>query len=142
MNGGYKQVLSVDEAAVAEALGMMARTHEGLEEPHGLAAALGGLALGEAPGASQTWNVDAFVAGLTAACPELSWPTVLAKLDHDGFIVPNQKAFLLIAKAYRSATTEPPPLQVGCRGCSKAGLLGLQAVAASSTRSTTQQACS
>ena len=67
---------------------MMARTHAGLDDPHGtqasLAAALGGLALGpadEPPAGApqQTWNADVVVDALAAAVrsrPATAWTSV------------------------------------------------------------------
>ncbi|KAK9843414.1 hypothetical protein WJX81_000935 [Elliptochloris bilobata] len=99
---------------------MMARTHAGLDDPHGtqasLAAALGGLALGPADeppaGApSQTWNADAVVDALAAAAPSLNWREVAERLDSPGFDLPDGAAFMLLVKAWRrGARGEPFPL--------------------------------
>lgn len=68
----------VDEVAVAEVVGMVARTHSGLDDPSGtqasLAAALGSMSL--ADGKGQTWNVDVIVDVLKNKAPSLDWPKV------------------------------------------------------------------
>ena len=115
----------LDEAAVAEVLAMMARTHAGLDDPHGtqasLAAALGGLALGPADdppaGApTQTWNADAVVDALGAAAPGLDWLQVAERLDCAAFDLPDGAAFVLLVGAWRrGARGEPFPLGAALR---------------------------
>lgn len=110
----------VDEDTVAEVLAMMARTHAGLDDPHGtqasLAAALGDLALGPAddPPAGapqQTWNADAVVDALAAAAPSLDWREVAQRMDVPGLDLPDGAAFVLLIKAWqRGARGEPFPL--------------------------------
>lgn len=69
----------VGEAAVAEVVGMVARTHSGLDDPSGtqasLAAALGAMALADAPN-GQSWNVDVIVDVLKKKAPGLDWQKV------------------------------------------------------------------
>jgi len=98
----------LDEATVAEVLAMMARTHAGLDDPHGaqasLAAALGGLALGpadEPPAGApqQTWNAEAVVGALAAAAPGLNWREVAERLDCPGFDLPDGAAFVMLMQA-------------------------------------------
>lgn len=68
----------VDELAVAEVMGMVARTHSGLEDPSGtqasLAAALGAMNLVDAK--AQTWDVGVIVDVLRKRSPSLDWPKV------------------------------------------------------------------
>ena len=131
----------LDEAAVAEALGLMARTVRGLDggaDGPGLAATLAAvLADGGAPAAplgepgAATWNVGAVVDALKARAPGLSWGRVAEALDHDGFLVPEPAGLGVLTAAFRRATGESLPLAalVGRPWANAAGQLSLLAAA-------------
>jgi CCR4-NOT transcription complex subunit 1 len=129
----------VDEPAVAEALGLMARTVRGLEpDGLGLSATLAAvLAEGGAPAAplgeagSATWNVGVVVDVIRAAAPALAWRRVAELLDRDGFIVPEPAGLGILTTALRRATGESLPISalVGRVWGNAAGQLSLLAAA-------------
>ena len=57
-----------------------------------------------------TWNTDEIVDAVLETRPGLSWPGAMGFLDHDGFLVTDQTAFLLLISMYRRATSEPFPI--------------------------------
>ncbi len=97
--------------AVAAALGLMARTREGLaprreDAPAALASALGGLSLDGSP----SWQPEALVDAIKAHAPDLDWSVVAASLDQPDFSVPDAAALQLLAAAFRRAGRDGFPL--------------------------------
>jgi hypothetical protein len=129
----------LDEASVAEALGLMARTVRGLEpDGLGLSATLAAvLAEGGTPSAplgeagSATWNVSVVVDVIKGRAPGLSWRGVAEALDHEGFLVPEPAGLGILTTAFRRATGESLPISalVGRRWANTAGQLSLLAAA-------------
>lgn len=134
----------IDEATVAEVLGLIAATHRGLDpDALGLAEAMrAALSLdgsssssSAGDGGASSWNVAVIMDGIkAAAAPGLSWTRVADALDHDGFLVPDAAGFAALMTAWRRGTSEPFPLQaiagrVWTHGAGQLSLL-VQAVAA------------
>jgi CCR4-NOT transcription complex subunit 1 len=129
----------LDEATVAEALGLMARTVRGLEpDGLGLAATLAAvLSEGGAPppplgeAGSSAWNVGVVIDVLKARAPGLSWRRVAECLDHEGFLVPEPAGLGILTTAFRRATGEGLPVAplVGRLWNNTAGQLSLLAAA-------------
>lgn len=114
-----KQFTEFDEQAVAEVLGLMARTVRGLEpDSLGLAGTLNSVfdttassSGHNSQGDSGTgWNYAAVVDAFKSRAPDLSWARVIECLDYEGFTVPDGQGFILLISAYRRATTDPFPL--------------------------------
>lgn len=78
------------EQAVAEVLGMVARTStEG----------------------APAWNAGVLVEGLKAANPALDWQRVAEALDTPGFATPDASSLAALMSAWRHATPDPFPLR-------------------------------
>lgn len=96
----------LNPAAVAAALGLMARTREGFtpsrrgESPPELASALGGLSL---DGASSAWQPEALVDAVKFRAPGLDWAAVAEALDQPDFNVPDQAALQILMSAFKRA---------------------------------------
>lgn len=128
----------IDEATVAEALGLMARTVRGLESDSlGLSATLAAVLADGAPPAplgeagSATWNVAVVVDVIKARSPGLVWRRVAEDLDFDGFLVPEPAGLGILTTAFRRATGEslPIPALVGRLWGNTTGQLSLLAAA-------------
>ena len=65
--------------------------------------------------------------------PGLSWPGAMGFLDHGGFFIPDQTAFLVLLGMYRRATAEPFPIGAVAGGlwAHSAGQLSFLRLAAS-----------
>lgn len=103
------------ESAVAVALGVMVRTREDLASDGAIVNSpfdqrdTPPAVEGEGP---STWNVEIFVATVQKLYPNLKWPLVFQLLDHPGFFIPDAEAFLMLMKAFRSASEGPFPISV------------------------------
>lgn len=109
-----KQVPGVNEAAVADLFGMMARTHATLADSPStqtsIASALGALGLASAS-STQHWDVDVAVKALKASYPNLQWQSIPDYFDQPSFSLPDQAAFNTLITAYNSGSKEAFPLQ-------------------------------
>lgn len=142
----YKAVLglvpapSLTPQAVAEVLGLMARTHRGLDSDSSALTASLGWALSAARLSpadlhqQTTWNTAVVVDGIKAAAPGLNWQQVAECLDYEGFLLPDAPGLRVLMMAYKRATPEPFPLKalLGRVWANSAGQLSFltQAVAA------------
>lgn len=102
------------ESNVAQIIGMVARTHTGLEDSHGaygtFCVAFSGSAPAESMG-STTWNVDVLIESIKDLAPGINWGTVVDNFDHEGFYLSDQKAFNLLMEIYGKACKDPFPLE-------------------------------
>jgi CCR4-NOT transcription complex subunit 1 len=81
------------EHAVAEVLGMIARTSKGIQ-----------------PNTPPAWNVDIIIDALKAANPAIDWRHVAELLDQPEFDVPDNAALETLMQAWQHATTDPFPI--------------------------------
>jgi CCR4-NOT transcription complex subunit 1 len=111
---------SINESEIARVLGMLARTHTGLDDE--LSSVLAGSFLpmtlsdnikDDDDGAVATgWNVPVLSQVLASRFPMLDWQKVAKELDHDGFHLPDQRALNIVLTAYRGASKQPFPISV------------------------------
>lgn len=90
----FQQFPDLKEEDFAHLLGMMAKSHlqpssENNEEEK------------ESP---KPWNVGNFVDISKEIYPNLSWPQVIMKLDHPGFLLYDPRGLVLIMSIYKRAT--------------------------------------
>lgn len=107
------QIPVLNEKDVAEVLSLIVRTMNGMSEHFGMQSALNVVANGlpaSSDSVATTWNMKVVIDVLKELLPALSWPKVVEELDHEGFVVPDQSAFMLLVSAYKRATVEPFPV--------------------------------
>ncbi|XP_015889443.2 uncharacterized protein LOC107424219 isoform X1 [Ziziphus jujuba] len=116
-----KEILSLflplTEITISKILGTIACTHTGLEDNQNTLSTFG-LALGcstltDLP-ALNTWNVDVLVDTINQLAPGTNWIRVIENMDHEGFYIPNQEAFLNFMSIYKRVCQEPFPLHSIC----------------------------
>eukprot|EP00898_Chlorokybus_atmophyticus_P005844 jgi/Chlat1/6260/Chrsp44S05774 len=111
--------LVVNEKEVARLLGMMARTHTGLEDSQGVHLAfctvLGALAVstGET-GTPSSWNLEVVASALQQLAPNLNWVDTICHLDYEGFYLPDLKGLALIVSMFEKCATETFPVHAVC----------------------------
>lgn len=94
---------------VARIIGMMSRTHTGLDESAMLHTFSKNSTWNAKPGL-KTWNVNVFVDTVKELYPKLNWQTVIQSLDHPEFQLNDSRGFGLILAAYRRASKAPFPV--------------------------------
>ncbi len=95
---------------VSRIIGMMSRTHTGLEESAMLHTFTKNSTWSARPGL-KTWNINVFVDTLKEMYPKLSWQAVIQGLDHPEFQLYDNRGFGLILAVYRRATKAPFPVE-------------------------------
>jgi CCR4-NOT transcription complex subunit 1 len=112
---------SINESEIARVLGMLARTHTGLDDE--LSSVLAGSFLpmtlgdnikddGEDGAVATGWNVPVLSQVLASRFSSLDWQNVAKELDHDGFHLPDQRALNIVLTCYRAASKQPFPIGV------------------------------
>ncbi|KAF5204452.1 Ccr4-not transcription complex subunit [Thalictrum thalictroides] len=109
--------LPLTEVTLARLLGTIASTHVGLEDGQNMystfCAALGSSSSVDAT-FLDSWNVDVLVDSIKQLAPDTNWACVMENMDHEGFYIPNEKAFSFFMSVYASACKEPFPLHSIC----------------------------
>ncbi|GAA0150692.1 mRNA polyadenylation factor [Lithospermum erythrorhizon] len=116
-----KEILSLflplTELTVAKIISTVARTYTGLEGNQNMfstfRSALGTPNVPDLP-AVNSWNAGVLVEAIKQLAPATNWTAVVEKLDHEGFCIPNEEAFLFFMSVYRRACQEPFPLHAIC----------------------------
>ncbi|CAM6014740.1 unnamed protein product [Sphagnum balticum] len=108
---------SLTDFDVAQIVGMVARTYKGLEDLQGshdtfCTAFCSGEQLSSVW--LTTWDVDVLLEAINQLAPSVSWRSVMENLDHEGFSLPDQKAFSLLLTIYYKACQDPFPLEAVC----------------------------
>eukprot|EP01102_Stenamoeba_stenopodia_P006983 TRINITY_DN1952_c0_g1_i4.p1 TRINITY_DN1952_c0_g1~~TRINITY_DN1952_c0_g1_i4.p1 ORF type:complete len:1011 (-),score=209.50 TRINITY_DN1952_c0_g1_i4:491-3523(-) len=104
------------ESDVAMILGVMAKTHTGIEE--NLTLQSFGSAEGWGNGANDskqqpsTWNINAFCDAVKEMFPKINWTTVISKLDYPGFHLVDQKGLVLIVSVFKKMSKDPFPIEI------------------------------
>lgn len=107
--GVTRRCPAIDEQAVAEVLGVLARTHTGLSADQlGGFVGLGGS--GPDAAASQ-WNYSVVIEVVKSLKPDLNWHAVAERFDHEGFLVPDAPGFALLSAAYKRGAGEQVPVK-------------------------------
>ncbi|KAK3001360.1 hypothetical protein RJ639_021139, partial [Escallonia herrerae] len=116
-----KEVLSLfsplTEATVSRVLATLAHTHRSLDDNENLfmtfCSAVGISAASEALSAG-SWNANVFADSIKQLAPEINWILVMENLDHKGFYLPNEEAFIYLMSVYAHACQDPFPLHAIC----------------------------
>mgnify|MGYP007048722634 CR=1 FL=1 len=114
---GYHFTASVDEcraallqlggrevyaATVAKVIGVMVRTHTGLDDSSTLPLAPEANNLWEKEHkADKTWNVEVFIKSVHELQTTLNWKEIIYELDHNGFCVKDRAGLVLLMKALK-----------------------------------------
>ena len=90
-------------ATVARIVGVMARTHTGLDDSTTLQNmnATGTSLWDKDKNEPKTWNVEVFIKVVHEMQPTLHWKEIVYELDHVGFIVKDRQGLILIVKALK-----------------------------------------
>lgn len=108
---------SLHEGNIARIIAMVARTYTGLEDSHGTFGTFWGAFSGSAFEDGSwpiTWNAEVLVESIKDVAPGLDWGLVVDNLDHEGFYLPDQKAFNLLMGIYGMACKDPFPIEKVC----------------------------
>ncbi|XP_057532309.1 uncharacterized protein LOC130810318 isoform X1 [Amaranthus tricolor] len=116
-----KELLSLfmplTEATIARILGIVVRTHAGLEDNattfSSFLSAIGSSPLSDIPCPS-SWDVSILVETIKQLAPETNWVGVMENLDHVGFYIPNENAFSFFIAIYKHACQDSFPLNAIC----------------------------
>ncbi|KAJ0736881.1 putative CCR4-Not complex component, Not1, MIF4G-like domain superfamily [Helianthus annuus] len=116
-----KDVLSsfspLTETTVARILGTIIRSDAGLPDHENafstFFSAIGRGTLSDMPSLN-SWNTDVLIESIKQLAPGISWIAVIENLDHEGFYVPDEAAFLLLISCYKRASQDPFPLAAVC----------------------------
>ncbi|KMT00009.1 hypothetical protein BVRB_1g018420 isoform D [Beta vulgaris subsp. vulgaris] len=116
-----KEILSLfmplTEATIARILGIVVRTHAGLEDNtttfSSFLSAIGSNPLADLPYLS-SWDVNILVETIQLLAPETNWVEVMENLDHEGFHIPNENAFAFFMTIYKHACQDSFPLHAIC----------------------------
>ena len=106
---------AMDERELARLVGVLARTHSSLDVAKcGQTLASLAAAVGIAPPTqtATSWNYENAVDALREASPKLNWSNAMAQLDHEGFGVPDGRAFEAIARMFSRAVKDKEPFPV------------------------------
>ncbi|CAA0842704.1 transcription regulators [Striga hermonthica] len=109
--------LPLSDATIAKILGTIARTYTGLDDSQNVFAAFRSALGGNNdldPPSLTSWNVEVLVESIKQLTPGVNWISVMEKLDHEGFYIPNEAAFSLFMSVYRHACQDPFPLHAIC----------------------------
>ena len=114
---GYHFTASVDEcraallqlggrevyaATVAKVIGVMVRTHTGLDDNSALPLAPdSGSMWDKEHKTDKTWNVEVFIKSVHELQTTLNWKEIIYELDHGGFCVKDRAGLILLMKALK-----------------------------------------
>ncbi|KAD3069237.1 hypothetical protein R6Q59_016720 [Mikania micrantha] len=105
------------EVTVARILGTVIRSDASFQDHENafytFYSALGRGTLSDMP-PPNSWNTDVLIESIKQLAPGISWTTVIENLDHEGFYVPDEAAFLLLISCYKHASQDPFPLAAVC----------------------------
>ncbi|XP_024528197.1 CCR4-NOT transcription complex subunit 1 isoform X1 [Selaginella moellendorffii] len=111
--------LPLNEKDVAQIIGLVSRTHLGVEDVHGAYATVFSVLcdspsyVGDSPWLS-TWNQDVLIDTLKELAPALDWRLVIENLDHEGFFVPDQQALSVLMSFFTRNSQDTFPIQAVC----------------------------
>ncbi|KNA22767.1 hypothetical protein SOVF_031520 isoform A [Spinacia oleracea] len=116
-----KEILSLfmplTEASIARILGIVVRSHAGLEENtstfSSFLSAIGSNPLSDLPFLS-SWDVNVLVETIKQLAAETNWVGVMENLDHEGFYIPNENAFTFFMTIFKHACQDSFPLHAIC----------------------------
>lgn len=113
------QLPPLHENSVAQIAGMMSRTHSDLDDTsgayHSWCAAMSGT-VPQTENSPTTWNVEATVEAIKELAPAVSWVEAMKCLDHEGFLLPDPKSFIVLINMFSLATQDPFPIEAICSG--------------------------
>lgn len=90
-------------ATVARIIGIMVRTHTGLDDSATLQNmnATGTSLWDKDKSEPKTWNVDVFIKAVHELQPTLHWKEIIYELDHPGFIVKDRQGLIMLMKSLK-----------------------------------------
>ena len=89
-------------ATVAKVIGVMVRTHTGLDDNSTLPIAPDTNSLWEKEHKNdKTWNVEVFIKAVHELQTTLNWKEIIYELDHTGFCVKDRAGLILLMKALK-----------------------------------------
>ena len=115
---------AMDETELAKLVATLARSHSSLDAAAGaeaLAALASATGIGAPPAsaaAATTWNYDNAVDAIRERFPGIDWKAAMSHLDHEGFALPDARAFEALMRMFARATAdaEPFPIAAVCSG--------------------------
>ena len=86
---------------VARIIGVMVRTHTGLDDPTTLKNmnATGTSFWDKDKSGPKSWNVEVFIKAVHELQPTLHWKEIIYELDHPGFVVKDRMGLALLCKS-------------------------------------------
>lgn len=93
--------------SVARVIGVMCRTHTGLEDslnlqtPNSFWPNSNPELKDKVSNGQASWNVEIFVQALKEVAPNLQWNNVIAELDHSNFVIKDRQGLILLFTALR-----------------------------------------
>jgi CCR4-NOT transcription complex subunit 1 len=110
----------LDDIGLAKVIGMIARTHTGLDSGKGgdnlvaLAKSAGIAAPSAEALQTSTWNVSVVVDAVSQCYKDLNWESALERLDQPEFGCPDARAFEIMCEMYSKATGKSFPARALC----------------------------
>ena len=98
------------EVEIARIIGMMSRTHTGLEE-NGEMYSFNNNSNWSSRIGMKTWNINVFVDTIKEVYSKVNWTTIIANLDHPEFQLYDSRGFGLIVSMYKRATKNAFPVE-------------------------------
>ena len=94
----------ISAATVARIIGVMVRTHTGLEDPatlQNLNATGTSIWDKKDPEAPKTWNMEVFIKAVHELHPTLNWKEIIDELDHPGFVIKDRIGLIYLINALK-----------------------------------------
>lgn len=94
----------IHAATVARIIGVMVRTHTGLDDPTTLQNMNAtGTSLWDKDKVNEpkTWNMDVFIKAVHELQPTLHWKEIIYELDHPGFLIKDRMGLILLINALK-----------------------------------------
>lgn len=116
-----KEILSffmpLNEVTVSKLISTIARSRVGLDDSQNVYSSFCSVLdknLSTDQSLLNSWNVDVLVDSIKQMAPKLNWTCVMEKLDHEGFIIPDETTFSLLISIYGRSCQAPFPLHAVC----------------------------
>ena len=95
---------TIHAATIARVVGLMIRTHTGLDDSttlQNMNATGTSLWDKDKSGEPKTWNMEVFIKVVHELQPTLHWKEIVYELDHPGFMVKDRQGLILLIKALK-----------------------------------------
>ena len=94
----------ISAATVARIIGVMVRTHTGLDDPatlQNLNATGTSIWDKEKSNEPKTWNMEVFIKAVHELHPTLNWKEIIDELDHPGFVIKDRMGLIYLINALK-----------------------------------------